>query len=115
MSDNGLAALAAALNRAARRPQWSCTVDHGGEPCPDKPLRHAAAILGERGVFLPDGLDAMLNKYDLNVVAPLEVEIARLRAALDGLVEAGEEYLTDNAWSNRDALRAALVTAKETP
>ena len=91
---------------------------------------NAVAILGPRGVFLPDGLDAMLNKYDLNVVAPLEVAIATLRAALDGLVEAGESYIvavdadlyrpgTPEDWWNREAtlaaLRSALAAAKETP
>ena len=67
--------------------------------------------------------------------APLEAEIATLRAALDGLVEAAEGSLVasgghmDSGWNdvigatqswhdclpNASALRAALAKAKETP
>ena len=51
--------------------------------------------------------------------APLEAEIAALRAALDGLVKAAERVLAYGrvrpfADAARDQLRAALAAAKET-
>jgi hypothetical protein len=85
----------------------------------------AAAILGEHGVFLPDGLtDGALNEYDLNVVAPLEAELERLRGALGVLLARGENRiypidselcaaraaLSLNAeWSDYDASRVPAV------
>jgi hypothetical protein len=55
---------------------------------------------------------------------PRDAEIARLRAALDGLVEAAEAVTEPGVWTDEveariaywkrvDALRAALATAKE--
>jgi len=103
---------------------------------------NAVAILGERGVFLPHGLDPDDKMtMDLMEAAIREDQrtIATLRAALDGLVEAGESYIvavdadlyrpgTPEDWWNREAtlaalraalataaIRAALATAKETP
>ena len=155
MTDNGLAALAAALSAAAHddgRHYWckdrnDCGLYGYAE-------EFAAAILGPRGVFLPDGLDGLIpwtciycegtwsrdepitvlqdhirvcDKHPLRVA---DATIATLRAALDGLVEAGRSYIdavdadlyregTPEDWWEREAtlaaLRAALATAKETP
>ena len=66
----------------------------------------------------------------IGAVDPRDATIATLRAALDGLVEAGRSYIdavdadlyregTPEDWWEREAtlaaLRAALATAKETP
>jgi len=67
MTDNGLAALAAALDHAGL--VWS----------PEGRRYYSLAILGERGVFLPDGLGP--------VMVGMAKEIAALRDALDGLVD----------------------------
>ena len=117
MSDNGLAALAAAL------PLWM--TERG---TPDLAETIAATILGPRGVFLPDGLDAVREADTLEIIRlqhewanangdavreqdeyheeilALKIScdayagsferasatIATLRAALDGLVEAAQ-------------------------
>jgi hypothetical protein len=160
MTDNGLAALVEALHliRHMHGDLWPPTDACG---CKDE----AAAILGPRGVFLPDGLPPLavlkingnatakqveairaiwtdLNAEQAATIATLREqndglyaavqmgarEQDRLRAALDGLVEAGEAYIvavdadlyrpgTPEDWWNREAalaaLRAALATAKE--
>jgi hypothetical protein len=130
--DNGLAALAAALNDA----QIEADEIRLGR---DLALV-AKRILGERGVFLPDGLphdwatvmSAMSivahNEKVMAEIAEDQDTIATLRTALDGLVEAASE-VTDHAevhfherpstpmWWVDDrrfhALRAALAHAKE--
>jgi len=66
MTDNGRAALAAAM------------VDHLGDAQAASYI-YARAILGERGVFLPEGLGP--------VMVGMAKEIAALRDALDGLVD----------------------------
>ena len=137
MTDNGLAALAAALHaiHPGPRPWVGGLTDE----------EFAAAILGERGVFLPDGLphDCETSMTINEDLAQRLAEIARLRtlnldlidagitlrAALDGLGEAA--YMDRpptgsrpvpwtpvkkrewEAWARR--IRAALAAAKETP
>ena len=107
MTDNGAAALAAALHHYRGTCElWTiseaaCPIDHRVD---------AGAILGERGVFLPDGLGP--------VMVGMAKEIATLRAALDGLVEAAERVLAYGrvrpfADAARDQLRSALAAAKE--
>ena len=139
MTDNGLAALAAALQEADD--SWNQMESTDGR------WRDfiAAAILGERGVFLPDGAkvrrNAIMVEQDAEIarqaatIATLRAdayatidllanalsEIATLRAALDGLVEPLGEWLIEMMERNLtpaeatlyDALRAALATAKE--
>jgi len=127
MTDNGLAALAAALHAIHPGPRpWV------GGLTDDE---FAAAILGERGVFLPDGMPVPLgNLTEEEIVAafksgylvprpPAEqaATIATLRAAMDGLVEPLGEWLIEMMERNLtpaeatlyDALRAALATTKE--
>jgi len=104
MTDNGLAALAAAL------PLWM--TERGA---PDLAETIAATILGPRGVFLPDGLDAEFD-FLARINAEQALTIATLRAALDGLVAAAE-YVADGIASDKpqtaNILRAALAAAKE--
>ena len=125
--DRGLSALAAALHAIHPGPRpWV------GGLTDDE---FAAAILGERGVFLPDGMPVPLgNLTEEEIVAafksgylvprpPAEqaATIATLRAAMDGLVEPLGEWLIEMMERNLtpaeatlyDALRAALATTKE--
>jgi len=138
MTDNGRAALAAALVIPYPDDQDAGDCAMCGEPIRVESVKEfAAAILGERGVFLPDGLPevsikGLLEDFDgapypedfQRAVAVREADylgqIATLRAALDGLVEAGERVLEYGhirpfADAARDQLRAALAAAKETP
>ena len=110
MTDNGLAALTEEVDRhwlessvAQGFARCSCgewrqdipgglTVPMLGEHFAPFSKHVAAAILAERGVFLPDGLGP--------VMVGMAKEIATLRAALEEI-------------TNRIA-RSALVTAKET-
>jgi hypothetical protein len=134
VDDRGLAALAAALTDlfpAAQHDRWPFT-----------PQQVAAAILGERGVFLPDGLpipaDCMAPDVHHEWTGPMRscgcpnateqaATIARLRAALDGL-RADDLWLgvelhavgnlmfpepMVSASGARAAIRAALARAKE--
>jgi hypothetical protein len=76
MTDNGLAALAAALERVAMRPSGLSIASYE---------EHAAAILDPRGVFLPDGHplgveDAIAQGQQM--LAERDATIATLRAAL---------------------------------
>jgi hypothetical protein len=109
--DNGLSALAAALHR-----EWLLRPHR---------LPEAAAILGERGVFLPNGLRSVeiYNHWAVQL-DDQAATIATLRAALDGLVEAAEAYITaldadlyrpgtPEDWWNREAALAALRAALE--
>ena len=123
MTDNGLAALAAALHDIHPGPRpWV-----GGLTAEE----FAAAILGPRGVFLPDGLPrptaSVMQAYEDGVESQAAT-IAALRAALDGLVVAAEVACECYEGFRSDgtlaplltgtqiaALRAALATAKETP
>jgi len=75
MTDNGLAALAAALERVAMRPSGLSIASYE---------EHAAAILDPRGVFLPDGHplgveDAIAQGQQM--LAERDATIATLRAA----------------------------------
>jgi hypothetical protein len=87
MTENrGLSALAAALELAPTRTpeiKWKTNMEY------------AAAILGERGVFLPDGLDPTDDYAEIidrwvKIAENKERTIATLRAALDGLVATAE-------------------------
>jgi hypothetical protein len=129
MTDNGLAALAAALHRAFTEKPYEYADGHVAPVLRDDA---AAAILGERGVFLPEGDCGHEEEYLGYWRATNEAlaTIATLRAALDGLVAAAEEvvasaesYSSEDRWgiyplglfAETAALRAALATAKETP
>ena len=95
MTDNGLAALAAAL------PLWM--TERGA---PDLAETIAATILGPRGVFLPDGLDAEFD-FLARINAEQALTIATLRAALDGLVEAADFRASvefEKGWHGPDLL-----------
>jgi len=118
MTDNGLAALAAALDQV---------IDDGfyyDDLYKTRPAEDATAILGERGVFLADGLP----DYNIAYAAGVEdgkgeqaAEITRLRAALDGLVEAAGAVLASNALDPDEFLAldrgilAALAAARPDP
>jgi hypothetical protein len=115
MGDRGLAALAAALH------PFTCFDHPDGAHIPPLCGTRAAAILGERAVFWPAGLEEyreLIHQY--------QASIATLRAALDGLVVAVEAFshptydyldeisaLTEEGEREVDAIRAALATAKE--
>ena len=115
MTDNGLAALTARLERAD-------FLSPNGYPTA---ASFAAAILRNGAVFLPEGL---AEEWDwrqerdalMGLIESGGATIAALRAALDGLVEAAERVLAYGrvrpfADAARDQLRAALAKAKETP
>jgi hypothetical protein len=114
MTDNGLAALAKAIHLLHHH----VTIVNG-QPSPDFDGEFAAAILGERGVFLPTGLEEYRE-----LIRQYQAEIATLRAALDGLVAAVEEIPSDcddnycfschdTLPCAHDDLSTALATAKE--
>jgi len=131
MTDNGRAALAAALAPLLPRHQEGS----GGYPHQSSyrtwtvydfmaPDALATAILGPRGVFLPEGLGP--------VMVGMAKEIAALRAALEKVEHShpGERrpihavgrvvaaWEADDIWEMNEAmpaLRAALAAAKETP
>jgi len=100
MTDNGLAALAEALHHYRGTCElWTiseaaCPIDHRVD---------AGAILGEHGVFLPDGLGP--------VMVGMAKEIAALRAALD----VHHAFLLNGVQECGLCKRAALAAAKETP
>ena len=108
MSDPRLvAALAAALHRYRGTCElWTiseaaCPIDHRVD---------AAAMLGERGVFLPDGLGP--------VMVGMAKEIAALRDALEEITKTRPANWN---WADSDEMdrairiaRSALVAAKET-
>jgi hypothetical protein len=89
--DRGLAELAAALHLVYCR---------GNAPMHSAPDHSAAAILGERGVFLPDGL-ATLEGHRV-CEENMDAEIARLRAdSLDAAWAEAEAALPEG-WPNSD-------------
>jgi len=137
MTDNGLAALTEALHHYRGTCElWtmseaSCPIDHA---------KDAAAILGPRGVFLPDGLPevsikGLLEDFDgapypedfQRAVAVREADylgqIATLRVALDGLVddfvdelpELPDDHIIEWETTLGALRRAALDAVKETP
>ena len=100
MTDNGVAALAAALVRADY-------LSPNGYP---SAASFAAAILGPRGVFLPDGLGP--------VMVGMAKEIAALRDALVKVEHIVAAWEADDIWEMNEAmpaLRAALAAAKVSP
>jgi hypothetical protein len=111
-SDRGLTALTAAIHSLHHH----ITIANG-QPSPDFDGEFASAILGERRVFLPEGLGLMRsNAEGLIAVGKqlvcAEAEIARLRVMLGWLIAAAETV----EWVHRtEALDAALAAAKETP
>ena len=126
MNDRGLAALAAAIHSLHHH----VTIANG-QPSPDFDGEFAAAILGERGVFLPEedcGHVGFLKATVLHdEIRDRDVTIERLRAALDGL-RADDLWLgvelhavgnlmfpepMVSASGARAAIRAALAKAKE--
>jgi hypothetical protein len=126
MTDNGLAALTAALWRPYDPPNdrtGQCNV------CGDDGIANfeakdaAAAILGERGVFLPNGLDPFLGEHMVQQYANQAATIATLRAAnaeADSIIEKHIIRLARYFWHNgghietfANEARAALATAKE--
>jgi hypothetical protein len=146
MTDNGLAALAAALHDLAAREAVGIVVEneitdngitaHSRACTPADHEAFAAAILGERGVFLPDGLpegpqcpwmdtgsDERCGQIEGHEpphifawhrcrAAATDATIATLRAALDGLVEAASapSAMQAHEWA---LLQSALATAKK--
>jgi hypothetical protein len=108
MTDNGLAALAAALHGLLCGGLTHQLFSH--DP-------FAAAILGERGVFLPDGLITrkVLRTWQEGAARD-EATIATLRAALEyirdelGVPDENYPAPVSNA---ADKARAALATAKD--
>jgi hypothetical protein len=109
MTDNGLAALAAALENHVPIGLSEVRIAHDRGRCG---VECAAAILGERGVFLPDGrITRKVLRTWQEGAARDEATIATLRAAI-------EKFLTyDHRAPNttRAILHAALAAAKETP
>ena len=116
MTDNGLAALAEALVRADY-------LSPNGYPATDS---FAAAILGPRGVFLPEGLPEIVENMEdayHEALALRGATIAALRAALDGLVyfawhEPTCGFLRSSTVSHRVICNCGLtaaLAAKETP
>ena len=100
MTDNGLAALAAALVRADY-------LSPNGYPTA---ASFATAILRNGAVFLPEGLGP--------VMVGMAKEIAALRAALEKVEHIVAAWEADDIWEMNEAmpaLRAALAAAKETP
>jgi len=137
MTDNGLAALATAIH-VGRNHQHDPRADERPHAhlISEREQEEAAAILGPRGVFLPDGLGP--------VMLGMAEEIATLRAALEAIEdehradehpewagwydEPGEcpdlacrtcgtayEYAVHWPCDTAKIARAALAEAKETP
>ena len=106
MNDNGLAALAAAL------------VEHLGDAQAASYI-YARAILGPRGVFLPDGVEGFM----VSVMADREHHLATIATLRAALKEAAHvHHVTTHssiaAFADCDQpfcqrVRAALATAKE--
>jgi len=137
MTDNGLAALAAALHEANIDCDYSRKFDQ--KVCDGGDGPHsiaAAAILGERGVFLPDGgeLPAILNLSvrvhdQAATIATLRAALDRVRERVDGKrvtkVKAGEDRWQTGFRDGWNELlptvlaiiddEIALAAAKETP
>ena len=104
MTDNGLAALAQC--------GFVCGIPkdaHQTEEHPWEPL-HLPDLCGHIGVeeAIAQG-QRRLASSERAADAHIRAEIATLRAALDGLVEAAEDILRGD---EHDALRAALAKAK---
>ena len=108
--DNGLAALAAAL------------VDHLGDAQAASYI-YARAILGPRGVFLPEGLGPVMVGMAKEIVsyADAHLDLCRLIVSYADLThrvvaEGGELREISDEWTKVvSAARAALAAVKETP
>jgi len=124
MTDNGLAALAAALIHSdlmRRYREYALRANPGmmsEESLFVLARDWAAAILGERGVFLPDGRPGewMTLADGTETIREQAATIATLRAALEIIANAtrtepGEGYAI--SVSARNIARHALATAKE--
>jgi len=144
MTDNGLAALTERLVEVEEsKIKGECisdACDHDEDDPEHQPTGwvgcgDAAAILGERGVFLPDGAkvrrNAIMVEQDAEIarqaatIATLRAdayatidllanalsEIATLRAALDGLVEPLGEWLIEMMERNLTPAEATLYDA----
>jgi hypothetical protein len=109
--DRGLAALAALVERLW--PDWD-------------EYAVAAAILGERGVFLPDGMHPTDDYAEIidrwkAIAEDKERTIAALRAALEQALDRMEEAWkrtdlqgqSQSLWFGMEEVRAALATAEE--
>ena len=127
MNDNGLVALAERLEEYFG-PSWWPGLTDVTIIAADTQIA-AGKILGERGVFLPDGLITrkVLRTWQEGAARD-EATIATLRAALDDLHIAAirqepPKNISEEAMlavvryrqSVLDLFRAALATAKETP
>jgi hypothetical protein len=127
---NGLAALAAALHTA----RVGCYTDYRGDwACDGRAGTHgpnAAAILGERGVFLPDGVCGHEEEYlgywratneALATIAALRAALDEVDARLDTLFSTAPSPQDDpESWAQgvyfaREACERALATSKGTP
>ena len=121
MTDNGLAALAEALEHEGDACSYDAATDSLRCPGSEAHIGLARRLLGERGVFLPEGLGL--------VMVGMAKEIAALRAALpsEATLEASIDLMgqmavggslgpTGRQLAKRlaERLRAALA-AKETP
>jgi hypothetical protein len=114
MTDNGLAALAQRLEAWFGPSWWPGLTDV--TIIAKTPEVAAAAILGERGVFLPDGLDGLTwDRFVVNenTIATLRAVRDAAQAVIDDWYSGGE--IETGRTPFHDALRAALATAKETP
>jgi len=115
MTDNGLAALAEALEHEGDACSYDAATDSLRCPGSEAHIGLARRLLGERGVFLPDGLGP--------VMVGMAKEIATLRAALDGLVddfvdelpELPDDHIIEWETTLGALRRAALADAKGTP
>jgi len=121
LADNGLAALAAALDTDHPLTGYVLhglgeTIIHYGPFSPSLPGVLAGMALGERGVFLPDGRPGeWLTLADgTETIREQAATIATLRAALE-MVVAQKWWRNWGTGANAalDAARAALATAKE--
>ena len=126
MTDNGLVALAERLEEYFG-PSWWPGLTDVTIIAADTQIA-AGKILGERGVFLPDGLITRKVLRTWQEGAARDEAIATLRAALDDLHIAAirqepPKNISEEAMlavvryrqSVLDLFRAALATAKETP
>jgi len=114
MTDNGLAALAAALEHEGDACSYDAATDSLRCPGSEAHIGLARRLLGPRGVFLPEGLGP--------VMVGMAKEIAALRDALDGLVDFAWHkptcgFLRSSTVSHpvicNCGLTAALAAAKE--
>jgi len=117
MTDNGLAALATALEHEGDACSYDAATDSLRCPGSEAHIGLARRLLGERGVFLPEGLGP--------VMVGMAKEIVALRAALGLLVGDIRDVGPDeppqrmipaqHRVSDIGKARLALAEAEETP